>query len=125
MFEYFGTRSGFAQRRDLCFLGGYRHTPNVDAVLYFVREVLPLIRAREPDVRFIIAGAHPPDEVRALAGDGVVVTGMVRTCATCSIPAGFSSARCASVPGSRGRSLRRCPTESRWYRRRSASKERN
>ncbi len=77
MFEYFGTERAFSERRDLCFLGGYRHTPNVDAVVYFVNEIFPLIKAEEPDIRFIIAGAHPPEEVRALAGNGVVVTGMV------------------------------------------------
>ena len=31
----------YAQRTAIGFIGGYRHTPNVDAVLYFVREVLP------------------------------------------------------------------------------------
>jgi hypothetical protein len=77
MFEYFGTERTFSERRDLCFLGGYRHTPNVDAVVYFVNEIFPLIKSQEPDIRFIIAGAHPPEEVRALARDDVIVTGMV------------------------------------------------
>lgn len=77
MFEFFGTDRAFSERRDLCFLGGYRHAPNVDAVVYFVNEIFPLIKSQEPNIRFIIAGAHPPEEVRALAGDGVVVTGMV------------------------------------------------
>ncbi len=77
MFEYFGTERAFSERRDLCFLGGYRHTPNVDAVVYFVNEIFPLIKSQEPDIRFIIAGAHPPEEVRALARDDVIVTGMV------------------------------------------------
>ena len=77
MFEFFGTQKTFAKRRDLCFLGGYRHAPNVDAVVYFVKEILPIIKSQEPGIRFIIAGAHPPEEVRDLAGDGVVVTGMI------------------------------------------------
>jgi O-antigen biosynthesis protein len=77
MFEFFGTQKTFAERRDLCFLGGYRHAPNVDAVVYFVKEIFPIIKSQEPGIHFIIAGAHPPEEVRALAGDGVVVTGMI------------------------------------------------
>lgn len=77
LFEFFGTKRTFTDRCDLCFLGGYRHAPNVDAVLYFVKEIFPLIRLDEPNIRFIIAGAHPPEEVRHLAGNGVVVTGMV------------------------------------------------
>jgi GT2 family glycosyltransferase len=76
MFEFFGTKAGFAARRDFVFLGGYRHGPNVDAVQFFVRDVLPLIRAEEPDARFIIAG-NPGPEVTALAGPDVVVTGLI------------------------------------------------
>jgi GT2 family glycosyltransferase/glycosyltransferase involved in cell wall biosynthesis len=77
MFEFFGTRTRFDQRRDICFLGGYRHPPNVDAVQYFVREVLPLIHAQRPDIRFIVAGANPSAEILALASESVIVTGMV------------------------------------------------
>ena len=77
MMEFAGTSVGFAPRRDICFLGGYGHAPNVDAVRFFVREVFPLIRASEPGIRFIIAGAHPTEEVRALAADDIIVTGMV------------------------------------------------
>ena len=49
MFEFHGTAVGFADRRDFVFLGGYRHGPNVDAVRFFAEQVLPLIRAEEPD----------------------------------------------------------------------------
>jgi glycosyltransferase involved in cell wall biosynthesis len=77
MFDFFGTEQGYDARHDVVFLGGYRHPPNVDAVLYFAREILPLLLAKKPSLRFIIAGANPPDEVLALAGPNVVVTGMV------------------------------------------------
>ena len=77
MFDFFGTTVGFPARRDICFLGGYRHPPNVDAMRYFVAEVLPLIRAADPLIRLLIAGAHPSREVLALAGEGVEVVGMV------------------------------------------------
>lgn len=77
MFEFAGTDKGFAKRRDFVFLGGYRHLPNVDAAQFFAREVLPLICAQEPDTRFIIAGSNPGPEVQALAGEHVVVTGMI------------------------------------------------
>ncbi len=74
---FHGTAVPFAARRDLCFLGGYRHSPNVDAVRWFVRDILPRLWAELPALRFIIAGAHPGPEVRALAGPRVVVTGLV------------------------------------------------
>jgi glycosyltransferase involved in cell wall biosynthesis len=77
MFEFHGTKVGFEPRRDFVFLGGYRHTPNVDAVKFFVEDVFPLIQAEIPEVRFIIAGANPTDEVLALASESVIVTGLV------------------------------------------------
>lgn len=81
MIDVVGTNVGFEPRRDLCFLGGYRHPPNVDAVLFFVKEVLPLIHAVRPEIRFIVAGANPPFELLELASDRIIVTGMVETLA--------------------------------------------
>ena len=77
MFPLHGTAVGFADRRDLCFLGGYTHAPNVDAVIYMVERIMPLIWQEEPEARFIIAGAKPGPEVLALAGPKVVVTGQI------------------------------------------------
>ncbi|HEU4813809.1 MAG TPA: glycosyltransferase [Xanthomonadaceae bacterium] len=68
----------FAQRRDLVFVGGFRHPPNVDAVRWFLAEVFPLVRARLPDVVFHCIGDEPPGELRALAGiPGVQLHGHV------------------------------------------------
>jgi GT2 family glycosyltransferase/glycosyltransferase involved in cell wall biosynthesis len=77
MFEHFGTKVTFAARRDICFLGGYRHPPNVDAVIYFVNEIFPLLRTAEPGIRFIVAGSYPPEEILNLACEDIIVTGMV------------------------------------------------
>jgi glycosyltransferase involved in cell wall biosynthesis len=77
MTPFHGTSAPFESRRDICFLGGYRHTPNIDAVLWFVRDILPLLLAELPDLRFIVAGAHPGPEIQALARSNVIVTGMV------------------------------------------------
>jgi glycosyltransferase involved in cell wall biosynthesis len=52
--------------------------PNEDAMLYFCREILPLIRASEPDVTVAIVGRSPTPAVQRLAAEhGVVVTGRV------------------------------------------------
>ncbi len=58
---------GWAQRKDLLFVGGFRHPPNVDAVLWFAREVLPRIRAAWPDMQFHCVGGDVPAEIQALA----------------------------------------------------------
>lgn len=61
----------------IVFVGAMRHQPNADAAVWFAREVLPLVRAKQADVRFTIVGADPPPTVRALHGDGITVTGYV------------------------------------------------
>jgi GT2 family glycosyltransferase len=47
-----GRQQGFAQRKDLLFIGGFQHPPNIDAVLYFVQSVFPLIKAQLPGIKF-------------------------------------------------------------------------
>jgi glycosyltransferase involved in cell wall biosynthesis len=69
----------FQARRpnSLLFVGGFAHLPNVDAVLFFCREVLPLIRQSVPDVIVTIVGDAAPEEVRGLASDTVTIAGWV------------------------------------------------
>lgn len=61
----------------LLFLGSMDYGPNVDAVDTFVRLCLPRIRERFPEAVLDVVGGNPTAEVRALAGDGVHVTGRV------------------------------------------------
>ncbi|WP_294189368.1 TIGR03087 family PEP-CTERM/XrtA system glycosyltransferase [uncultured Sphingomonas sp.] len=65
------------QGRLIVFTGQMDYKPNIDAVVSFARDVLPRIRVRHPDVRFAIVGRAPVREVRALAGEAVIVTGEV------------------------------------------------
>ena len=67
----------FEQRHGLLFVGNFRHTPNVDAVLFFVREILPRVRRKIPEVTFTVVGDAPPPEIQELIKDGIVVTGYV------------------------------------------------
>jgi GT2 family glycosyltransferase/SAM-dependent methyltransferase len=71
-----GDLPGFDERSDLLFIGSYLHPPNIDAMLWFVQEVMPLVTARVP-AHLTILGQEPPDEVRRLAGPDVTVTGYV------------------------------------------------
>ena len=59
------------------FTGAMDYWPNVDAVSWFVRDILPTLRGSRPEVRFYIVGMNPAPAVLALAGPGVVVTGSV------------------------------------------------
>lgn len=66
----------FEKRKGLLFVGGFAHSPNVDAVLWFLQEIYPLIR-KTMEIPFYIVGSHAPEEVKKLAGNGVVVKGFV------------------------------------------------
>ncbi len=68
---------GFDDRRDVVFVGGYEHLPNVDAVKWFVAEVFPLLTMKLFDGNFIIVGSNVPPEITDLAKPGIVVRGFV------------------------------------------------
>jgi len=68
----------FSTRKDILFIGGYQHPPNIDAAQWFVGSIWPLIREQLPDARFHLIGSKAPDTVRALQGNGVEFHGYVK-----------------------------------------------
>jgi len=73
-----GSNRPFALRRDWLFIGGFQHRPNIDAVLFFVKEIYPLLSEHLRDAKFYIIGDKPPPEVAALATERIVVAGLQR-----------------------------------------------
>jgi len=66
------------EENSLVFSGAMYMDTNSDAALYFCREILPLIWAKRPEVRFTIVGKRPPNSILKLAEDPrIVVTGFV------------------------------------------------
>lgn len=60
------------------FFGAYHHYPNVDAVLHFVQDIFPLVKAKIPAAHFHIIGIHPPPEILELNNrTDITVTGFV------------------------------------------------
>jgi glycosyltransferase involved in cell wall biosynthesis len=75
--EFFAPRPRSAANR-LVFTGSMDWIPNEDAMTFFCRDVLPLVRAEEPRVRLTIVGRAPSAAVRGLAADPrIEVTGRV------------------------------------------------
>ncbi|NMC75361.1 MAG: glycosyltransferase, partial [Geobacteraceae bacterium] len=64
-------------REGVLFIGNFFHDPNIDAVMYLCRDIWPLVRLRLPDARLYIVGNSPPEQIKNLAGNGIVVTGYV------------------------------------------------
>lgn len=61
----------------IAYVGKMSYGPNIEAVRWFVHEILPLIRKQVSNVKFYIIGKDPSEEVRSLFSDDVVVTGTV------------------------------------------------
>ncbi len=59
--------AGREGRRNLVFVGSYRHPPNVDAARWMVQDILPRVRERLPDLELQLVGADAPPEILALA----------------------------------------------------------
>lgn len=73
----FAVDSSATAQISLVFTGAMDYWPNIDAVTWFVAEVLPGLRQDWPTLCFYIVGRSPTPAVSALAEPGVVVTGTV------------------------------------------------
>ena len=67
----------FAARHGVAFIGGYRHAPNVDAAIWLVETIMPLVWAVRPEITCLLAGSEMPQAVAKLAGPRVSVLGHV------------------------------------------------
>jgi GT2 family glycosyltransferase len=74
-----GSQRPFSDRKDIFFVGGYQHPPNIDAAKWFVGSIWPLVRKQLPDMEFHLVGSKAPEQVRALDGNGVRFHGFVKT----------------------------------------------
>jgi polysaccharide biosynthesis protein PslH len=78
--EYFARpQTEPAAEAELVFVGSMDWLANIDAVTWFVREVLPLIRRQHPTIRLAVVGRTPSQEILNLAAadPGLLVTGTV------------------------------------------------
>jgi len=78
-FDTFPAESPLSSRdgNAVVFVAGFGHPPNVDAALWFVREVWPSVLSAQPAARLSLVGSNPTAEVLALARPDVEVTGAV------------------------------------------------
>ncbi len=90
----------FSERQDLLYVGGFGHPPNIDAVLWFAKEVFPIIVNRFPDIKWHIVGGKATKEIEKLASDNIIIEGFVtdeyleklyRTCRIAIVPLRFGA----------------------------------
>ncbi len=76
--DYFRSAGGAKQAASMVFTGVMDYRPNIDAVVWFCNEILPMVQTEIPCANFTICGSRPAPEVRRLAKRrGVTVTGWV------------------------------------------------
>jgi glycosyltransferase involved in cell wall biosynthesis len=62
----------------LVFTGAMDYYANIDGVIWFVKEIFPLIKEKVPEVEFYVVGSKPTREVIRLGNyNGIKVTGYV------------------------------------------------
>ncbi|MBQ6436672.1 glycosyltransferase, partial [bacterium] len=90
----------FASRHDLLFVGGFKHQPNVDAVLWFAHKIFPAILAKYPKMIWHVVGNNVPEEIKSLASEHVIIEGrlsdeelgnLYRTCRLAVVPLRFGA----------------------------------
>lgn len=69
----------FKAREGIAFLGGYNHKPNVEAVEFMVKHVMPALYLIRPDIKFYVYGSKMPEEFMSFETDNVIIKGFVET----------------------------------------------
>jgi O-antigen biosynthesis protein len=67
----------FSERDGILFIGGFRHPPNLDAITWYVENVLPIIRKKAPQLVTTIIGSNAPPSLQKFAANDFVIAGFV------------------------------------------------
>jgi len=67
----------FKNRKDILFVGSFRHQPNKDAVLYLRNEIMPIVWNENPDIKVNIVGSYVTEEIKLLKSDNFKIIGFV------------------------------------------------
>ena len=70
-----GTTVERVGRSDVLFVGGYQHPPNVHAALFAINQIMPEVWKLLPNVRLVLAGSHPPEELKNHASNRIQIPG--------------------------------------------------
>ena len=60
----------FENTKDILFVGGFAHDPNVDAVKWLHESIMPRVKARNSNINLVIVGSNPTDEVKNICNEG-------------------------------------------------------
>jgi len=72
--KVFSDHSNDKDQSSVAFLGSFMHPPNIEAVLFFVNKILPLIREEAPTVKFLVIASGESSEISRLEGSEISVS---------------------------------------------------
>jgi glycosyltransferase involved in cell wall biosynthesis len=64
-----GRNNDFSSRKDIVFIGGFLHLPNVDAIKFFIAEIWPYVYQKNKSINLLIIGSNAPEEIVALGDE--------------------------------------------------------
>lgn len=65
----------FSKRQGIIYIGSFRHPPNIDAILWFIKDIFPLIIKKFPDIILHIVGSYIPIELKKLENKNIKFEG--------------------------------------------------
>ena len=90
----------FRNTKDLMFVGGFLHKPNVDGILWYLEEIYPVLNNKFPEIKTYILGSDTPAEIIKFNSKTVIVKGYVtdeqlidyyKNCRLCIVPLRYGS----------------------------------
>ncbi len=73
-FNYYAPQKA-EKKYDLLFMGNMAYPPNIEAVIFTVNKILPLVKRTFPKIKLMIAGATPTRQVLNLESENVIISG--------------------------------------------------
>lgn len=93
--QFMEDRIDFRTKKDLIFVGGFNHRPNLDGLLWFLKEVWPIVLKSLPQVAINIVGSNIPDSLKKMECNNIHIKGFIpdeeltklyRECRVCIVP---------------------------------------
>jgi glycosyltransferase involved in cell wall biosynthesis len=63
------------KRYDVCFVGNLGYYSNIEAIRFLIKKIIPLLKKEKPNIKILLAGARPTEEIWAFANENITVLG--------------------------------------------------
>ncbi len=75
--DFYKPNEQIDNEKNLVFVGHYKHFPNADAIVYFVKNIYPKVIQKIPNIKLYIVGSGVTKAVEDLKDNNIIITGEV------------------------------------------------